>query len=332
MPEASPTPRVAWTTPLARLAPLVPASDVEVYAKRDDLTPMAGGGNKVRKMASIAREAARQGADALVTTGGTQSNHARVVALWAAERGWDCHLVLHGDPVELERPTGNLRLMLLAGATLEVVAPDEIRDRLDRAVSRLESQGARPYLVPGGGHCLAGTLAYVDAVSELRDQCADWVPDWIVLASGTGATQAGIAAGCVRLGWPTHVVGISVARRNPRGRQVVGQAYAEACDALGLASGAEDIDFRDDWIGGGYGVATDRVYTTIDTVGRQTGLVLDPTYTGKAFVALQDLINSGEIQSGSRVVFWHTGGLLNLMADEDKPAGSASPPTRPAHG
>lgn len=323
--------RPRWTTPLYPLLSLSSDLGIDVRVKRDDLAPMPGGGNKVRKMVSIAREAARRGANALVTTGGTQSNHARVVVLWAAERGWDCHLVLHGDPAELERPTGNLRLMLLGGATLEVVAPDEIRDRLDHAISRLEQQGKHPYLVPGGGHCLPGTLAYVDAVSELSDQCADWVPDWIVLASGTGATQAGIAAGCARLGWDTRVVGVSVARPNPRGRQVVSEAYAEACDALDIACNPEVIDFRDDWIGGGYGVANDRVYKTIDTMGRRTGLILDPTYTGKAFVALQDMIDSGEIQSGSQVVFWHTGGLLNLMADSAKPPTTVSSPTRSTH-
>lgn len=288
---------------------------VEVWVKRDDLTPFVGGGNKARKMHFIAREAERQGIDALVTTGGIHSNHARVVALLAAERDWECHLVLHGDPEELKRPVGNLQLMIMAGATIEIIEPSKIRDGLNQAISKLKRKGRRPYLVPGGGHCLAGTLAYTDATIELSAQCIDWTPDWIILASGTGTTQAGISIGCARLGWHTRVVGISVARPNPRGRNIVVDAYKEACFALNLSFKPECIDFRDDWIGGGYGVVNSRIYETIGSVCRRTGLVLDPTYTGKAFVAMEDLIKSGEIKKGSNVVFWHTGGLLNLMAD-----------------
>ncbi|HEU65668.1 MAG TPA: pyridoxal-phosphate dependent enzyme [Chloroflexi bacterium] len=287
---------------------------VDIRVKRDDLFPMTGGGNKARKIKEILREADHLGCNALVTTGGTQSNHARVVALAAAERRWKCKLILHGTPDQLKRPQGNLLLMHLASAEIEIVSPDEIAGAMRASMDALEKSW-QPYEIPGGGHCIAGARAYVDAVDELAVQCSelDWMPDWIIHASGTGTTQAGIVAGVERQGWSTKVVGISVARRNPRGKTIVEQSYQELRTSLRLPGPALEIDFRDAWVGAGYEMADERIIQTITQVARQEGLILDPTYTGKAFTALLDMIHSGEISPGDRVLFWHTGGLLNLL-------------------
>lgn len=310
-PEVLPTP----VTPAERTGR---ALGVDLHVKRDDLTQLPGGGSKMRKLRRILLDAEFQGADALVTTGGVQSNHARVTALEAAARGWACSLVLHGDPGAVQAPSGNLLLCILAGARVSVVEPGAIADALATAAAKLRAAGRVPFVVPGGGHCLAGALAYADAVRELAGQCSAWRPEWIVLASGTGTTQAGILAGLHLVGWDTRVVGASIARRNPRGTDVVRGALAELTEHLGL-EGTQLVDFRDDWVGRGYEQADRRVFDAIAMAASSDGLILDPTYTGKAFLGLVDMVRSGEIPQGSRVLFWHTGGLLNLMAADPAP-------------
>jgi len=289
---------------------------IDLRVKRDDLLPKSGGGNKVRKLDYIVRDAAIDNCDALVTHGGIQSNHARVTALMAAEKGWRCKLILHGDPNACHPCTGNLLLMQLAGAEIEIVPSDQIMCRVDQAVAVLHAEGAKPYAIPGGGHCPAGVLAYADAVIEVAEQLAgeSWIPDSIIVPSGTGATQAGIIVGVIRLGWPTRVIGVSVGRANPRGRQVVAQAAEEAMQSLGLSNCISTVDFRDQWLCGGYEKASQQVLNVIKSVAQTAGLILDPTYTGKAFAALLDLIEAGEIRRGEKVLFWHTGGLLNLIS------------------
>lgn len=301
-------------SPLQALPRLGTTLGIDLRTKRDDLLPVAGGGNKLRKISRIVDHARATGSNALVTTGGAQSNHARVTAVTAAALGWRCHLVLHGSPDDLENPTGNLLLMVLAGADITIVEPDEIASAMKDAIDRLSEEGCEPYEIPGGGHSVHGAMAYVDAISEVSDQANGWEPDFIVHASGTGATQAGIIAGCVRQGWPTRVIGISVARRNPRGTDAVWQSVDEVARVLDLPMEPSIVDFRDSWVGEGYELADSRVLDTIRTAAGIEGLVLDPTYTGKAFTALNDLVDTGEIPKGSRVLFWHTGGLLNLMS------------------
>ena len=296
---------------------------IDLRVKRDDLLPLFGGGNKARKIVRIAEQADANGCDSLVTCGGVQSNHARATALAAASRGWRCSLVLHGSPNRAES-RGNLMLARLAGAEITIVRPQEIGVALDCAMERLRSEGYRPMEIPGGGHCTEGAAAYADAVDELHGQCrADvWTPDVIVLASGTGTTQAGIAAGVERVQWPTRVIGISVAREKLRGTEIVASSYAELRERLGLRGPALDIDFRDDWTCGGYEAYDKRVLAAIHCAATNEGLLLDPTYTGKAFAALLDMVKTQEIARGSSVLFWHTGGLFNLLASAI-PAGTA---------
>ncbi len=308
-------------TPITRYTALSAFLGVDLRVKHDDLYPVVGrfdlGGNKARKLVPIIAKAESEGANALVTTGGTQSNHARVVAGIAAEKGWRCILVLHGKPSALTKPKGNLLLMKLAGADVRIVEPSAIGETMKAAMEELRKSGYIPYEIPGGGHCLEGALPYVDAVTELKEQLAPecWQPDWIILASGTGTTQAGIVVGVERVGWETRVVGISVARRNPFGKKIV----EESCNKLRQHFGVEahiKIDFRDEWTCGGYEKVDEKVLNVIQEVAPK-GLLLDPTYTGKAFTGLIDLVQSGEIPAGSRVLFWHTGGLMNLLASKD---------------
>lgn len=291
---------------------------IELRVMRDDLFPITGGGNKARKIVKIIQDAEKQSCNALVTTGGIQSNHARVTALAAAQKGWGCKLILHGDKEKLVDPQGNLLLMLLTGAEVQVVESSKISPAMSLAIDAFRSEGLIPYEIHGGGHSLSGSMAFVDATKELQEYCQKdgWRPDWLIHASGTGTTQAGLIAGLEKLGWHTKVIGISIARRNPRGKDIVKKSYLEISSYLGLPSRNKPIDFRDNWVGQGYEKADSKVISAITTAAEIEGLILDSTYTGKAFAALLDLVSDGEIPQKSNVLFWHTGGLINLMASD----------------
>jgi 1-aminocyclopropane-1-carboxylate deaminase/D-cysteine desulfhydrase-like pyridoxal-dependent ACC family enzyme len=238
------------------------------------------------------------------------------MALMASARDWPCKLVLHGDYSRCASLKGNLLLMRLVGADIEVVRPEQISEKIEESVGYLERRGYSPAIIPGGGHTLEGALAYVDAAGELMRRCdpVGWIPDIVIVPSGTGTTQAGLISGLRCRGCLARVIGISVARSNPRGRDVVIQSYAEVGEHIGIGTLAADVDFRDDWTCGGYEFSNEKINSAISLAAKLGGLILDPTYTGKAFLALLDLVSGGEIGPGSRVVFWHTGGL---MASDD---------------
>jgi D-cysteine desulfhydrase len=173
--------------PLERLERLGHHLGIDLRVLRDDLFPITGG-NKARKGVGIIANIARNGHNAIVTTGGLQSNHARVMALMAAARGWPCKLVLHGDYSRCACPNGNLLLMGLVGADIEVVRPEQISEKIEESVRYLERRGYSPAVIPGGGHTLQGALAYVDAAAELMRLCepVGWIPDVVIVPSGAG--------------------------------------------------------------------------------------------------------------------------------------------------
>ena len=287
----------------------------DLRVKRDDLYPLLGGGNKARKIRYILKHAVENGHTALVTNGGVQSNHARATALAAASAGLKCSLVLHSE--EPEQPhalSGNLMLMKMCGADLRFCRLADLAVTMDEEMGRLVDQGLKPLYLWGGGHCVQGSLAYYEAAHEAQRQCGDWIPDYVVHASGTGTTQAGLVAGYAHL--PTKVIGISVARDKARGAAVVTESLSELGSHLKSDFSETVVDFRDDWIEGGYEKVSDRLINVIDEAGL-TGLLLDPTYTGKAYLGMKSMVESGEIPEGSKVLFWHTGGLLNLLSSRE---------------
>jgi len=302
-------------TPLHPLPRLGRELAIDLWIKRDDLTPVPGGGAKIRKLARILQTAPPH-TDALVTTGGVQSNHARVVALVAAQKNLKCELVLHGDDHALKDPSGNLLLALLSGARVVVVPSHRVRETLDRTLGTLQENGFCPLFIEGGAHSLEGALGLAEAVLEVNQQRPDpnWVPDYIVHASGTGGTQAGILAGLDIVGWPTHVIGVSVARAAERGTLIVEELYERLRRDLQLGGKGRLVDFRDEWIGRGYAEPLPDAEKLIKMVASMEGIPLDPTYTAKAMRGMVDLVRRGDIPKGSRVLFWHTGGLLNLMS------------------
>ncbi len=284
---------------------------LDLYVVRDDLYPLFYGGNKARKMAHIIREIEEGKFDAVVSTGGIQSNHCRVVALACAERGWTCKLILHGSREQFFAEKGNALLMRRSGALVEFVEGHEIGPAMDRSMQELKAMGKRPYYLYGGGHNRPGVLAYKEAMLEFQQIWPqDDPPASIFLASGTGSTQAGLLAGCRMLGWSqTRIQGISVARTKERGHSAI-------LESLGFVdespeSYQDKIYFEDLYTFGAYGQYTRELTDFTARMARETGLILDNTYTGKAFYGMLDLIAKEEVNAP--LVFWHTGGLLNLM-------------------
>ncbi|QRO86719.1 1-aminocyclopropane-1-carboxylate deaminase/D-cysteine desulfhydrase [Kytococcus sedentarius] len=278
-----------------------------MQVKRDDLLPFPAAGNKVRKLHSELQGVELRGR-VLVTVGSVTSNHCRTAALMAAQRGGRAHLLLHGD---LERSPGQraaLRLLAATGSTYEVVAPEQIRPRLDALLPEL---GDSAHFVYGGCHTPGGVRAYMEAAVELGDQLPTQ-PDWIVHATGTGATQAGLIAGVREMGWSTRVLGVSIAREAPRAEE----AIREGLQWVGHGNAEVLVDDRH--MAGGYGMADSRVHAAVAD-GWRRGMPLDNTYTGKAMAGLIANISTGFLTG--QIVFWHTGGFLthySQLADDLK--------------
>lgn len=291
---------------------------VSLFVKRDDNTGLALGGNKARKLEYLVGEALELGADTLITTGAPQSNHCRMTAAAAARAGLSCHLVLNGTPLPVKQ--GNLLLDELLGAQVHFLGSDDATlapARMRELKAELTAGGARPYLVPLGGSSPAGAVAYVTAVEELIAQAPDEPFDFIVHASGSAGTQAGLVAGVKHFGLPTRVIGISVSRPKARlEREVLELSRGTLAHAESEAQVTEgDIRVYDDYVGRGYGLPTAASTGALELFARREGIILDPVYTAKAAAGLIDLVRRGVIPGGSRVVFWHTGGTPALFAD-----------------
>lgn len=279
---------------------------------RDDLFPEIGGGGKARKAAYYEVFISENGYNAVVTCGGIQSNHNRAIALMCARNGWRCHLCIQGDEERFLSEKGNALLCRLSGAECELIRPEETAMAMDRAMARLTAEGYKPYYCHGGGHDLPGGIAFVDALKDLSHQTEK--PDYIFHASGTGSTQAGIVVGLDRIGWSdVKVVGISVARQQERGRQVVVEFANMLSEYYNMVERYDDrIIFNTDYLCGGYEQYTPEMEEYLRQVMRKTGLMFDTTYSGKAFYGMMDYIKKNNLQD-KRIMFWHTGGLMNLM-------------------
>ncbi len=310
-------PRVCFAqlpTPVEQLPRLSTALGGPILlVKRDDQTGLALGGNKTRKLEFLLAEAQAHGARTLITAGAVQSNHCRQTAAVAAKFGYDCILVLSGDTPEM--PTGNVIIDQLMGAEIRWVTRDE-RDRvIQETFQSAWEVGRRPYLIPYGGSNPVGAVGYVLAFKELLDQNIH--PDWIIVASSSGGTQAGLVLGARLFGFKGNLLGISIDQ--PAGllqAHVAGLARATA-DYLGeqLSFMPEEILVNDDYLGGGYGVVGRGEREAIALFARTEGLLLDPVYTGRAAAGTIDLIQRGFFRQNQSVLFWHTGGIPALFAD-----------------
>ena len=277
-----------------------------LFMKREDLIPFSFGGNKARKAQLFFREVDKGSYDCVVTYGSGSSNHCRVVANECCRRGLGCYII---SPEEASEPTFNSQMMELFGAEITTVPIREVHETIEGKIAELKAIGMKPYFIEGGGHGNIGTEAYVQCYQEIKvfEEEHGLHFDYIFFASGTGTTHAGLVCGQLLAGDERNVVGISIARKNPRGRDVVIQSIR---DYMGGRVPEEDIQaatvFIDDYTSG-YGKDDKRVAETIETVLKTFGIPLDATYTGKAFMGMTEYISQHEIEN-KNILFIHTGG------------------------
>jgi D-cysteine desulfhydrase family pyridoxal phosphate-dependent enzyme len=291
--------------PLPRLSTVL--GGPRILVKRDDLTGLAFGGNKTRKLETILADARTGGAQTLVTVGSAQSNHCRQTAALAAQMGLGCVLVLSGD--ESQRASGNVLLDKMFGAEIVWTTREKRNSALKTAFDAAWEAGRRPYLIPLGASNALGAAAYYDAFEEMMQQLSQVKVDWLVVASSSGGTQAGLALGAKRAAWNGHVLGISIDEGEHDLRETVAFLANEASDRLGHKTrlDPEEIMVNADYLGGGYGVLAEREKEAMRLFSRTEGLLLDPVYTGRAAARMIDLIRTGFIRAGETVLFWHTG-------------------------
>ena len=301
--------------PLARLRETLGSDAPQLFVKRDDLLSFAMGGNKVRKIQTVAAEAIAARADTLITCGGVQSNHARVTAAAGAVLGLKVILILNrpagsASPIDADR--GNARLDRLFGAEIRYVDSREARAlAMEDAAARVRHTGGRPFIVPLGASTPTGAIGFARGVAEVAT--AGLKPDVIVHSTSSGGTQAGLIAGCALFGLRARVIGISADDPPSTLAPVVTAILTGVAATLGAKPSSvgldRDLEIDDRWVGEGYGVPTPDSRDATELLARREGIVLDPVYTAKAMAGLLGRIRAGDFARDETILFWHTGGV-----------------------
>lgn len=296
-----------------------------LWIKRDDCTGLAGGGNKTRKLEFLMADAEATGADTIITQGAVQSNHARQTAAIAARMGYQCHLLLENRTESQDSDflgNGNVLLDEMYGAQLQrFVGGTDMNEQMAQLAQRLQGEGRKPYIIPGGGSNRIGALGYANAAIELVTQSNDMglKVDHIVHATGSAGTQAGLVAGLTAVHAGIPVLGISVRAERAAQEENVYRLAAETADYIGSAAALTraHVVANSDYVGDGYGVPTDAMIEAVTLTARHESILLDPVYSGKGMAGLIDQVRQGAFQTDENVVFIHTGGAQALFGYRD---------------
>ena len=295
---------------------------IDVYMKRDDMLPGAGGGNKTRKLDFCVADALNKGCDTLITCGAVQSNHCRLTLAWAAHEGMDCHLVLEERVPNSYNPeaSGNNFLYQLMGVKSITVVPKgtDMMAAMQGVADKLAAAGRKPYIIPGGASNALGALGYVACMEEIMAQmfALGLNFDHMVVPSGSAGTHGGIIAGMVGNNINIPVTGIGVNRPKAVQQNAVLTVANQALELLGVEArvSADKVVAFDEYVGPGYSLPTDAMVEAVTMLAQTEAVLLDPVYSGKAMSGLIDLARKGYFPKGSRVLFLHTGGSPALFA------------------
>jgi L-cysteate sulfo-lyase len=310
-----------FPTPLAELTRL---SDLlagpRIFIKRDDLSGLAFGGNKVRKLEFLVGEAVARGADTLVTAGAVQSNHCCQTAAAAARSRLKCDLLLGGG--EPEEPVGNFLLDRILGATLHFSETGRKGESLEALAGSVLASGGRPYVIPYGGSNAVGGVGFAAAMVELAEQASSLGIsfDRIVFASSSGGTHAGLMVGAAMTMFQGGITGVRIDKaEDPLAmpyRHFLPDLANRIADRLDFSARWNDssVELVEDYLGEGYGIPGALEREAISLLARSEGILLDPVYTGRAMGGMLDLIRTGRISASENVLFWHTGGGPALFA------------------
>jgi len=313
-------------TPIQKLVRTSDQLGIDLWVKRDDLTGLELSGNKIRKLDYLAHAALEKGANTLITCGGIQSNHCRATAALAARLGLRCILLLRGEKPQDRK--ANFFLDQLFGAETFFLTSEQYYGGLSELVRNMESQlrsiGSKGYFIPEGGSNGLGALGYCDVICEIEEQRREFGLDQpfdsIVVANGSGGTQAGLILGTIiteEIRDQTKIFGVNVCYDQKetfrRTKQVLWQAIQDFQIPVSFEPG--DINIIDGFLGRGYALTTAEDLGFLQKTAQQEGILLDPVYTGKAFRALVSKAKQQPDLLGKRVLFIHTGGAWGLFRD-----------------
>ncbi len=307
----------------------------QIYIKRDDLTGLAFGGNKSRKLEYIIQDILDKDADVVVTWAALQSNWCLQTAAAAKRYGIKPILVLFKTYDLPEEYDGNLLMDYLLGADIrirdaekgQIIREEEAEELIADVLDEIKQQGLIPYFAPIGGSMVGGSMdiplgaiGYVDAYVEMIEQASelDVEINCVLHASGSGGTQAGLAVGALAMGRNVRVIGISVSEDKQSYKERIWKIFKDTENALHLDVQAElsDVIVLDEYLKEGYGIVNKDVSEAIGLTAENEGIFLDPVYTGKAMAAFIDLIRKGQFKKDDKVVFFHTGGTAALFPNK----------------
>jgi L-cysteate sulfo-lyase len=314
-------------TPLEKTPRLSQVLDIpNLYIKRDDLMGIGYGGNKIRKLEFLMADAVSKGADTIITTGGVQSNFTREATACAAKLGLKIILVLIGE--EPEEYRGNLLLEKLMGAETHFVTAEGLDDGVQKAGEYMESlsenlqkKGKACYIMPVGGSTPLGCVGFATAFLELTDQTTSMgiTADHLIVATGSGGTQAGLTVGKKMARADTAIRGIRVGKMFEPFSKMIADLATETASFLEMKKvfNERDVLTYSEFVGEGYDIPTKEANDAIKLLAKTEAIFLDPVYTGKAMAGLLGLVERGEIPRKDTVVFWHTGGDPALFVGEE---------------
>lgn len=310
-----------FPTPLVELSRLSHfLGGPRIFMKRDDLTGLALGGNKTRKLEYILADALKQGCDTIITAGAAQSNHCRQTAAAAAKLNLDCHLLLGGEAPPIAQ--GNLLLDHLFACHIHWTGSHRKGEDIARVFAELQGAGKKPYVVPYGGSNELGALSFIDAVAELQQQTTGADFSHVIFASSSGGTHGGLILGKHIYNQTFKLIGINIDKESntalPFDQQIT-QLVNSTAKLIGLdyCFSKDELVLNSNYVGGGYGVIGAQENEAIALTAKYEGILLDPVYTARAMAGLIHLIGSGQLTQSDQVLFWHTGGAPSLFAYAD---------------
>ncbi len=310
-----------FPTPVVKLSHLSSAlGGPAILMKRDDLTGLAFGGNKTRKLEFLLKDAVAKGCDTIITAGAAQSNHCRQTAAAAAVMQLECHLVLGGQAPQATN--GNLLLDTLLGSKIHWAGENRKGEDIPDISAQLKAVGKRPYVVPYGGSNELGAYSFACALQELETQVDTESLSHIIFASSSGGTHAGLILGRALVKRKYRLVGINIDKdetdKIPFDKFIIDLANRTSrfIDA-GISFTDADLILDGSYVGDGYGVIGKLEKEAISLTAHHEGILLDPVYTGRAMGGLIDMIRSGKLTKNDTVLFWHTGGSPALFAYAD---------------
>lgn len=311
-------------TPIEKLIKLSAIPDnFKVFIKRDDLTGFGLSGNKIRKLEFLSCEALEKKCDTLITCGGIQSNHARATAIVAAQLGLKSLLVLFQE--KKPKNDGNLFLSRLVGAEVKYITHKEyewVDDIMEKEMLRLKSRGRKGYVIPEGGSNALGIWGYIKAAYEIKSQLEKMKlkVDRIITAVSSGGTYSGLYIGSKLLKWNVKITGFNIRETSRIAVDLIWKLVQSHQEKFSpnIYVDINEIDIIDGYVGKGYGLSRKVELDLMKSVAKDTGIILDPVYSGKAMLGLVDQIKKGNFAEKEKIIFLHTGGGFGLFPIKEK--------------